>query len=175
MGEVKKDFEDTFKNLASSIRQIARGFGNLPPHLDADDLAMEMFYHLWGMWKRGRIKDKTRSFILQGCKFHALNYLRKRGSSKELISLQEPINEEGLFLEEIIPDNASLFVETLEVNTTVEKIRNNGLTPRERQVFDLALREYTLREIGRKLGISHVRAVKILQQVREKAVAKIRI
>jgi len=175
MGEVKMDFEEVFKNLAPSIRQIARGFGNLPPHLDADDLAMEMFYHLWGMWKRGEVEGNTKSFLLQGCKFHALNYLRKEWENKELISLKESLNGESLFLEEIIPDNAPLFVESVEVETAIEKVKNDGLTARERQVFELCLKEYTTREIGQKLGISHVRVVKIMQQVREKVVTKNRV
>lgn len=169
------DFEDVFKNLAPSIRQIARGFKTLPSHLDADDLAMEMFYHLWGMWKRGEVEGKTRSFLLQGCKFHGLNYIRKECDRKQMLSLYEPVEGDGLFLETIIPDNASAFTGTIDTEILVQKIRNISLTPRERQVFDLCLKEYTVREMGEELGISHVRVVKILQRVREKVVEKIRV
>ena len=47
---------------------------------------------------------------------------------------------------------------------------NNGLTPREKEVFILALEGLTVREIGDRLGVSHVRVVKLRANIKEKCI-----
>jgi len=50
----------------------------------------------------------------------------------------------------------------------IEKINNNGLTKREKEVFNLGLEGLTTREIGGRLGISHVMVVKLKGKIRDK-------
>ena len=50
----------------------------------------------------------------------------------------------------------------------IEEILNDGLTRREKEVFCLALEGLTTREIGSRLGISHVRVVKLKGKIRDK-------
>jgi len=42
------------------------------------------------------------------------------------------------------------------------------LNQREQEVFHLQIQEYTTREIGQRLGVSHVRVVRIQQHIRAK-------
>ncbi|MCU0652415.1 MAG: hypothetical protein MUC39_05695, partial [Candidatus Omnitrophica bacterium] len=60
------------------------------------------------------------------------------------------------------------YFDYLNNKALIETIRNNGLTIREKDIFNLALGGLTTREIGKKLGISHVRVVKLQKTMREK-------
>lgn len=90
-----------------------------------------------------------------------LNYLRKQRENAYLISLDKPINEDADTLGDILPDKHSSSHSYIDAQITIDDIKNNGFTKREKQVFSLLLHDYTAREIGRKLGISHVRVLNI--------------
>lgn len=171
-------FEDLVKRISPTLKRITHKLNKLNGHrplLDEEDLFQEALLHLWVNFKAGTLLDKTDSYILQGCYFHLRNYLRKNQNKAELLSLYNPINEEGATLIELLEEQeiflrdsassdsslqAKLFVETL--------LQENVLTKREKEVLSLLLEGLTVREIGKRLGISHVRVVKLKNKIRDK-------
>jgi RNA polymerase sigma factor (sigma-70 family) len=152
-------FEELIENFSPLLRRMAKRFkGNLR-FLDEEDLTQEMLCHLWEQWNNEKLEDKTFSYIAQGCWFHLQNYLRKIRDKVNWVSLDEL---------QSFPDSSSLPLEVVERKIMIQEIRGNGLTSREREVFNLWLEGYTVREIGKRLRISHVRVVKIENNIRRK-------
>ena len=142
--------------------------------LDADDLVQEALLSIWLKWKKDGLKDKNKSYVLKGCYFEMKNFLRKSLDRVTPVSLDMPIDEEGATLEEVIPD-ARFYSNSrdMEANHLIDTIRNDGLTLREKDVFEYFLQGLNTRQIGKKLGISHVRVVKIEKSIWTKTRAKI--
>lgn len=149
------------------FHRMAQKIGKLPCWITPDDIVAEMLLNLWECWKRGELESKTRSYILQNCWFSVKNYLRKSEDKVHLISLSEPIDEEGTSLEELIESDLNFF-RVIEVRQLLDELQKK-LTPRENQVLHLQKGEYTTREIARELNISHVRVVKIQHNIKKKA------
>ncbi|TBR16255.1 sigma-70 family RNA polymerase sigma factor, partial [bacterium] len=134
-------------------------------------LFQEAVIHLWEDFNAGKLDDKTDSYILQGCYFYLKNYLRKAGTNKVLISLDGVVqNEEhGLDGFAFLSDpKAEDYPDRLNNKMLVDTIMNNGLTGREKEILSFFKDGLTTREIGKKIGVSHVRVVKLMQGIREK-------
>lgn len=162
------EFEAVYKKFYLHIIRLVRKAGNYAGLLNEEDMIQEMSIHLWHGYKDGKFQDKTDSYVIQSLWFCLKNCRRKKMNRKLSVSLDEPVTDEGLTLKDIVPDPSPLFTETLENEMFIEKIRNNGLTKREKEVFNYCLQGYNLREIGRKLGISHVGVFKIRESMRRK-------
>jgi RNA polymerase sigma factor (sigma-70 family) len=166
------NFEEILKRLSPTIKRIAYKLKGYSPYINEEDLYQEAMSHLWVDYKEGKLSDKTDSYILQGCYFHLKNYLRKNKTRSLLLSLDGVVyDEEG---QELRVDNILYWqdphsaLDEIHVKFFLEQINNNGLTKREKEVFYLALEGLTTREIGRRLGVSHVRVVKLQKKIREK-------
>ncbi|MDD4894563.1 MAG: sigma-70 family RNA polymerase sigma factor [Candidatus Omnitrophica bacterium] len=165
-------FEEIIKRISPKLKGIVYRLKSYFPFFSMDDLYQEAMSHLWVDYKEGKLSDKTDSYILQGCYFYLKNYIRKNKSRVLLISLDGIIYDEKgeehamnniLSLED--PHSA---LDDIHANFLLEQINNNGLTKREKEVFHLVLEGLTTREIGRRLGVSHVRIVKLQKRIREK-------
>jgi RNA polymerase sigma factor (sigma-70 family) len=165
---MERNFQAFYEKYLPLLRKIARTSFMKPDYLEAEDLVQEMCLDLWQKWQTGRFEDKTDSYLVQSCRFYLKNYLRKVKGKKDLVSLEEPQDEEGNSLGEVIPDENSDLHRLTETQDLVSLVRNNGLTPREKEVFELYLTGLNTREIGRRLGVSHVRVVKLQSHIREK-------
>ena len=163
-------FEALVKKLSPIIKRIAYKLNGHFTSFNHDDLYQEALMHLWSDYNEGKLADKTDSYILQGCYFYLKNYIRKNYDKAFMISLeQERDGKEESGLEEILClRGADSCFEEVHCNIAVEQIMNNGLTPREKEVFILALEGLTAREIGDRLGVSHVRVVKLRANIKEK-------
>lgn len=169
-------FDELSAQFNSGIKAIANKHRPRCGFIDEDDLAQEALISLWRKWKGDGLRDKNKSYILKGCYFEIKNFLRKSLDSVTPLSLDTPIDEEGRTLEEIIPDGCpDAGTRDKEANFLVDMIRNDGLTVREKEVFEYFLQGLNTRQIGAKLGISHVRVVKIEKNIWNKARAKIRV
>jgi RNA polymerase sigma factor (sigma-70 family) len=177
------NFERFLERFLPRLKAVARrvnGHLRFTAHLcggarfiDEDDLIQVMSLHLWEKWKEDDLEGKTDSFILKGCWFQLKNYLRTVNGKAEVISLDELINSEGTTLRRTVPDNSRSLDELVDGKMLVEKIRANGLTEREREVFNLYLEGYNLREIGEKLEISSARVAKVQENIRQKWTNKV--
>ncbi len=164
-------FEELFKRISPILKRIAYKLNGRFTFFNEDDLYQEAMSYLWVDYKHGKLSDKTDSYILQGCYFHLKNYIRKNYEKADLISLENMVSEEGetFDLDNILSleDPESSF-EIINCKMLIEEINNNGLTKREKEVFCLALEGLTTREIGSRLGISHVRVVKLKGKIKDK-------
>ncbi|MCX5697060.1 MAG: sigma-70 family RNA polymerase sigma factor [Candidatus Omnitrophica bacterium] len=164
-------FEELIKEVSPTLKRIVYRVGGRAVSSGYDDLYQEAMLRLWLDYKEGKLEDKTRSYILQGCYFHLKNYLRKRFHKQETESLNAFTNAQGedLDLGDILPScRVDGPREGAHCNMLIEAIRNNGLTDREKEVFLLRLEGLTTREIGKRLDISHVRVVTLQKSMREK-------
>ena len=164
-------YEKLVKKIAPKLKRITYKLGRYLSFCAQDDLYQEALIYLWEEFCEGRLFDKTDSYILQGCYFHLKNYIRKNVDKAKLVSIDFGYgDEEGQdTVDEVLhlksPD--SLF-DDVYCKMLIEQINNNGLTIREKQVFNFALKGLTVREIGGRLGISHVRVVKLRHSIAEK-------
>lgn len=167
------EFEGLAKKLSPTIIRIAYKLNGRYRSFSHDDLYQEAMFHLWNNFRAGKLIDKTDSYILQGCYFHLKNYIRKINEKPNVISLDTPVNDE-----EDIGLNEVLFLKlgtqedcrnNLHIKFLVEAIQNNGFSPRERKILVFLRDGLTTREIGKRIGLSHVSVVKVLKMIRKKA------
>jgi RNA polymerase sigma factor (sigma-70 family) len=161
-------FAELLKRLSPILKRITYKLSRSFSSFACDDLYQEAVIHLWLEFNSGTLADKTDSYVLQGSYFYLRNYIRMNLDKIRPLSLEgmyERQNDEGdLNPVPDIEDPHSL-VEEVHCRMLIEAIRNNGLTPREKEVFFSSLDGFTTREIGGRLGISHVRVVKLKKSI----------
>ena len=147
------NFEEILKKITPKIKQLAVRYNGWNTFANEDDFFGEMVLHLREKWLSGDLKDKTESYVIQSCYFHLRNYLRVTQEKRDVVSIYDTITgDDDMTLEEIIPDNRK---EVPEEKMFMDRVRNNGLTKLEKEIFEFLYEGYTAREIGEKLHISH--------------------
>jgi len=163
-------FEQLVKTISPVLKRITYRLGAKYALFSPEDLYQEAVIKLWLDYQSGKLNDKTQSYVLQGCYFHLKNFLRKNYRENRLVSLESLLSKDN---ETRVKESSILGQEEscrnqAHADFLLDAIRNNGLTAREKEVFFLALDGLTAREIGSKLGISHVRVVKLRASIKEK-------
>ena len=169
--KVKEQFGDYLKRLSPTLRRIAHKLNGHFSFFDDDDLVQEALAHLWVSFQAGKMDDKTDSYILQGCYFHLKNYLRKTLDKAKLASLNQLIDDGDSTFEELLASEDTAAADNADCASLVEAARREGLTDREVEILTYSLEGLTVREIGKRLGISHVRVVKLKERIKAKASA----
>ncbi len=162
------EFETLINRLTPTINRISHRLNGRFAFFNDDDLCQEALIHLWVLFQDGRLNDKTDSYILQGCYFHLKNYIRTAADKVNFTSFESPVDEDGTMLQDILASENDAWFDGLEDKTLHEAVEENGLNDREKKVLDLCLEGMTMREIGQKLGISHVAVIKLRKRIREK-------
>ena len=161
-------FEDYLKRLSPTLRRIAHKLNGHFSFFDDDDLVQEALAHLWISFKNSGLDDKTDSYILQGSYFHLKNYLRKTLDKAKFTSLNQFIDDGDSTLEELIASDDTAASDKADGASLLEAARREGLTERETKILSYSLEGLTVREIGKRLGISHVRVVKLKERIKAK-------
>ncbi len=161
-------FEELILKFSKRIKQLADKAFIQSSVIDKDDLYQEMIYNLWERWRNGELEDKTDAYIIGSCYFHLKNYLRRFKEKSKLISFNEPSEKMDVHLEELVPDKKPLFDKKVDDAIFIQKMKSNEMTRREKEVTELLEKGHTLREIGKKLDISHVRVLKIKENIGKK-------
>ena len=166
------NFEELHKKLSPTIKRIAWKLNGHYRSFSHDDLYQEAIVHLWTNFLRGKLCNKTDSYILQGCYFHLKNYIRKINERSNVISIDASLslNEEST-IEDILGKYWSCddCRDELHNKFLAESIRNNGFNPKEKRLLEYFGQGMTTRDIGKKLGVSHVSVVKLMRKIRIKA------
>jgi RNA polymerase sigma factor (sigma-70 family) len=126
-----------------------------------DDLLQEALIHLW-VTEVGR-PGQTRSWYLQSCKYHLLHYLsagrsvdsakRRGGQTAFMEDLDGP-------LPSVEDDDSGESVFGLVSARDIISLLSPLLARQERLVLECFADGLRLREIGRKLGISHTMVIR---------------
>jgi RNA polymerase sigma factor (sigma-70 family) len=162
-------FEELFKKISPTLKRITYKLNGHFSFFNDDDLFQEAAARLWVDFQSGKLEGKTDSYILQGCYFHLKNYLRKTQDKLRLVSMEALAEEDGLSLKETRADERPLSAYSeLDEELLSERIQNLRLSLRENDVLSLSMKGLTVREIGKRLGISHVMVVKLKAKIQDK-------
>jgi RNA polymerase sigma factor (sigma-70 family) len=165
------DFLTLTKKLTPKLKAIAYKLNRRFTFFNNEDLFQEALVHLWKQYTGGKLADKTDSYVLQGCYFHLQNYIRSAKDKVTPLSLDVQTGQEGEFFEEapaLKDQRSEKYFERLNEKMIVEVIRNNGLTGREKELLPFFAEGLTMREIGKKIGVSHVAVLKMRKSIRKK-------
>ncbi len=110
------DFETLFKKISPILKKIAKSHNGHGFFIDEDDLYQEMCIYLWNHYKYGMPEGINEAYIIKGCEFHILNYLRKNRNKVSIVRIDQPMNEDGDTMEYILPDNSKPIEEILDRN-----------------------------------------------------------
>lgn len=159
-------FTELYERLKPKLKRLSYTYNNrLGASIDRDDLYQEMCMYLFDKYSQGLPEGINEAYVVKGCEFHILNYIRTEKEKVYKVSLEEPINENGDTLKESLPNNSESLDKSVDKKMLVDYIMNNGFSQREKEVFSLLLEGYTVREAGHKLGISHVMVVKLKNKI----------
>jgi len=165
-------FEELHQKLAPTIKRIAWRLNGHYRCFNHDDLYQEATIHLWSNFLKGKLSNKTDSYILQGCYFHLKNYIRKINERSNIISIDAALStNEGASVEDVLGKYWATVDcrEQLHSKFLAQSIQNNGFNPKEKRLLGYFSQGLTTRDIGKRMGISHVSVVKLTQKIRVKA------
>lgn len=165
-------FTELHKKLSPTIKRIAYKLNGHYRSFNHDDLYQEATIHLWSNFLKGTLSDKTDSYILQGCYFHLKNYIRKINERSNVVSIDAALscNDEAT-VEDILGEQWSCpdCREELHNKFLAQSIQNNGFNPKEKRLLNYFSQGLTTRDIGKRIGVSHVSVVKMMRKIRIKA------
>jgi len=162
------EFERLYERISPRLKKIANFYGKRGCSFDRDDLYQEMTWHLWNSFREGVPEGINDTYIIKGCEFHALNYMRKEKEKVYKISMEEPLNESGDALRDTVAGAYESIDRAVDRKMLIDHIMNNGFSKKEKDVFGLLLEGHTVREAGKKLGISHVMVIKLRNRLFDK-------
>jgi len=166
---MNREFEELAMKFSPTLKRIAYKLNGHFTYFNDDDLVQEALIHLWISFKRGALSEKTDSYILQGCYFHLKNYIRKMTDKVKFASIDAPSGEEeGTPLGELLYSKDESLEDKIDFALLLESARSKELRNNELKVLKLSLDGLTVREIGKRMGISHVMIVKIRKKIMEK-------
>ncbi|MEW5758938.1 MAG: sigma-70 family RNA polymerase sigma factor [Candidatus Omnitrophota bacterium] len=155
------EFSLLLNRLSARLKKIARFYGTRSHFLNNDDLYQEMCLHLWNNFKDGVPPEFNDAYVIRGCEFHILNYLRKNREKVKFVSIDEPIDDNANTIKDMLVDTKEPLKQYVNRKITMEYISNNGFSKMEKDVFAFLMEGFTVREIGKKIGVSHVYVIKL--------------
>jgi len=165
-------FEELRQKLSPTIKRIAYRLNGHYRSFNHDDLYQEATIHLWSDFLKGKLSDKTDSYILQGCYFHLKNYIRKVNERSNIVSIDAVLStDKGSTVEDVLGQYWSCpdCRDQLHNKFLTQNIYNNGFNLKEKRLLTYFSQGLTTRDIGKRMGVSHVSVVKLMQKIRIKA------
>ncbi len=157
---MRMNFYELYEKINPRLKKVALRHNRYNLFIDENDLYQEMCVHLWNKYGEGMPAGVNEAYIVRGCEFHILNYIRVHRNKVSLVSIEQPINENGDTIKEILPDHGEPLNEIADRDIKIEEIKGNGFSKKEKEVFALLLEGRTAREVGREMRISHVMVLK---------------
>jgi len=168
--EVNMNYQETLKRLSPKLKAISKKVNRRYSYCDENDFYQEAILYLWTLYEKGETMDKTDSYILQGCYYFMKNYIRKlcKSIDNNSVSLYGNSAETGTLIEETIISEAYVTeIQSIDMYMLLCDTEKN-FTNKEKDVFYYQLEGLTTREIGEKIGVSHVMVIKMEKKIREK-------
>ena len=159
-------FDVLMQRISPMLQRITQKLNGHFTFMDHEDLFQEALLHLWTDFQDGLLNDKTDSYVLQGCYYHLKNYIRTVQDKAPLVSFGSIVDDEAVSLEEILEAGDVAVFDYVDGKMQVEALLESGLSPKERDVLGLSMERMTTREIGQRLGISHVAVVKFRNKLK---------
>lgn len=153
------------ENISPELNRIAKKYEGYNSSLDGEDLFQEMCIHLLIRFKRGVPKCFNNSYVVKGCEFYLLNFLRKNRRRLHQQSLEDFQYSNSNPRNIRTPNLQQSLDEMISRKMIVEKIKNELSSIREKKLLILLLKGYSIREIGKQLNISHVMVNKIKKKM----------
>ena len=161
------DFRILLEKITPSLRYIARKH-LLYGFYSEEDLYQEMCIFLWQNYANGLPIGINEAYVIKGCEFHIQNFLRKGRPKAKISSLDMLISPQGQTLGDILEDKKANRKSDIENRLTVDQLKNIGLTNKEQTVVSYLLKGYTVREIAKQMGCSHVMVIKYKKGITKK-------
>jgi len=169
------DFRILLEKITPALKHIARRY-LLRGFYSEDDLYQEMCLYLWQNYRYGLPIGINEAYVIKACEFHIQNFLRKGRPKVALLSMDELISAGGQTLGDILEDKKEELRSEVDNKITIDEVKNIGLTEKEKSVLSYLLRGYTVRDIAKEMGISHVMVLKhkkiIIKKWRKKGYQK---
>ncbi len=167
-----ENFESMVRRLSPKLKGIAYKARWTGQYFSEEDLYQEALVHLWKDYNAGFLSDKTDSYILQGCFFFLKNYVRTSRDKINPVRIDaSPSGEGGSILDSLYSrgfDSSRDMIDGLHSRMLADTIRNNGLTEKEKDVVSLFAEGLTTRQIGARIGLSHVGVIKMRRVIADK-------
>ena len=160
-------FEEWVNKINPKIKGIARRLDGKYTSFSEDDLYQQALMGLWQKYNNGELEDKTESYVVQGCSFEMRNYIRThfKGTDRRAVSTDVRVNDEGdTFVSFIADDKSGNQSASCDAALKISEIKSR-LNERQRKILLMSGKGLTTREIGSRLGVSHVMVVRMKKNI----------
>lgn len=165
---MNEKFGNYLDRLSPTLRRITYRLNGHFTYFDHDDLFQEAVEYLWQTFRNGKLEDKTDSYMLQGCYFHLRNYVRTMADKATFVRLDHGTADEEPGLGDIIAAADEHISDMIDAKAILDLANKEGLSDKESAVLSLCMDGLTMREIGQRIGASHVMVIKIKRRLRDK-------
>jgi DNA-directed RNA polymerase specialized sigma24 family protein len=153
------------------LKAITRKLNIKYQYIDSEDLYQEALFYLWQQYNTGKLKNKNKSYILQGCYYYLKNHIRKYVKYKDCqINSNSYYNTENP--DKDIDEGNRLGYSGSTTSGLDEYLYydefQKDLSSKEKVLLNLRLRGLSAREIGKELGVSHTMVLKMRKKMMTK-------
>ena len=152
-----KTYEELIKKINPHLKFISKSFKNNLRYISSDDILQELYFDIWQKWSSGKLKNKNISYIKHGCYFFLKNFSRKYSEKIRVI----PDYNTELLAKKTLVAQKNLIERKIDDAIFIKQISDSHFSMRDKEIIELTLKNYSTREIGKKIGISHSRVIQI--------------
>ena len=158
-----KTYEELIKKIDPHLKFISKSFKNNLRYISPEDILQELYFDLWQKWSTGKLKKKNISYIKKGCFYFLKNFSRKYSEKLRIVPDYNP----EIIAEKELVTRKNLIERKIDDAIFIKQIRDAHFSMRDKEVIELTMKNYSTREIGKKIGISHSRVIQIQKKFKD--------
>jgi DNA-directed RNA polymerase specialized sigma24 family protein len=166
-----RGLNEIVNQIEFQLKAITRKLNIKYQYIDSEDLYQEALFYLWQQYNTGKLKNKNKSYILQGCYYYLKNHIRKYIKFKDYQinsnfyhNIEKPDKE---IAEGNILDYSRPIAFDLDEYLYYDEFQKD-LSLKEKALLNLSFRGLSTREIGKELGVSHTMVLKMRKKMMTK-------